>query len=77
MGDPTSHSGSAYKGKLLGDYQWPFTFTIPPMVDLTSASGARETFRVPPSFSERLTRVHIQYQLIARIRRGKFRIDSQ
>lgn len=77
MGDPAPHRGTTFSGRLIGDYQWPFSFSVPPNVEFNNASGNREMYRVPPSFSERLTRVHIQYQLIARIRRGRFRIDSQ
>ncbi|KAH8102043.1 hypothetical protein BXZ70DRAFT_999481 [Cristinia sonorae] len=77
MGDPGQRRGAPFNGKLLGRYRWPFTFKIPPYVEFAGSSGSNETFRVPPSFSERMTRVHIQYQLIAVIRRGKFRIDNQ
>ncbi|TCD64993.1 hypothetical protein EIP91_003360 [Steccherinum ochraceum] len=74
-GHPHPQAGIVFNGKLSGQFQWPFNLAIPPTVDLVSASGMQETFRIPPSFSERLTRIHIQYQLIARFRRGKFRVD--
>ncbi|CAL1710189.1 unnamed protein product [Somion occarium] len=80
MGDPSptaQSSSSKFSGKLRGDYSWPFSFTIPAHVTLANQSGTQETWRIPPSFSERLTRVHIQYQLICHLRRGKFRIDSK
>lgn len=80
MGDPSqgSQPGSPkFSGKLRGEYAWPFTMKIPAHVTLPSPSGVQESWRVPPSFSERLARVHIQYQLICHFRRGKFRVDSK
>jgi len=44
---------------------------------MKTPSSTEETWRVPPSFSERMTRVHIQYQIVAHIRRGRFRVDHQ
>lgn len=77
MGDPAATTSSEFTGRLYGHHQWPFTFAIPPNVEISNSNGPKEVYRTPPSFSERLTSVHIQYQLIVRIRRGKFRIDSQ
>ncbi|KAL4243374.1 hypothetical protein ABKN59_010865 [Abortiporus biennis] len=68
---------STFNGKLRGIFRWPFSFTLPANVSIKTPQGRAESFRVPPSFSERMSRVHIQYQLIVQIRRGKFRIDSQ
>lgn len=82
MGDPslTVPNPVKFRGKLLGSYQWPFTFTLPDTITLNGGDGPNReapAWRIPPSFSERLTRVHIQYQLTVFIRRGKLRIDSQ
>lgn len=78
--DPSSSpegSSSRPSAKLKGYFQWPFTLAVPATVILNNASGRPETWRTPPSFSERMTRVHIQYTVTVHVRRGKFRLDTQ
>ncbi|KAI0074262.1 hypothetical protein K474DRAFT_1601787 [Panus rudis PR-1116 ss-1] len=80
MGDPSNPVTNApvkYTGKLRGNYRWPFSISIPAHVTTRSADGGSEAWRIPPSFSERMSRIHIQYQIVCQLRRGKFRVDSK
>jgi len=84
MGDPRSstppETAPPYTEKLHGRYLWPFTFTLPRQITLSSnsvSSSAEKTFYLPPSFLERNTRVSVQYDIYAHIRRGKFRPNSK
>ena len=79
MGDPRSPTTTSvkFKGKLFGSYHWPFSFTFPSTIIVRCSSGETTTWHIPPSFSERLTRGHIQYQLFAHIRRGRLHVDSR
>lgn len=63
--------------KLRGSHAWPFSLELPRLVNLRFAGGELKEYHLPPSFSERLARVHIQYQLVALVRRGKLRINSR
>ncbi|KAL6304660.1 hypothetical protein BKA93DRAFT_825556 [Sparassis latifolia] len=63
-------------GKLRGMHAWTFSLTMPPHVTLNLGGGSSKAYRLPPSFSERMARVHIQYRLNVRVRRGRFRVDS-
>ncbi|KAH9925011.1 uncharacterized protein BXZ73DRAFT_50171 [Epithele typhae] len=60
----------------VGVHTWPFSIRLPPRCEIKSATGALEAFALPASFSERMARVHIQYQLIATVHRRRFRVDS-
>jgi len=85
MGDPSnpstpSSSVSRYSGKLFGVYHWPFSFTLPQEVilpDVNGAGNARQAFRLPQTFLERLTQPSIHYELIVHIIRSKFRVDTK
>ncbi|GBE83344.1 hypothetical protein SCP_0503920 [Sparassis crispa] len=63
-------------GRLRGMHAWTFSLTMPPHVTLNLGGGSSKAYRLPPSFSERMARVHIQYRLNVRVRRGRFRVDS-
>lgn len=81
MGDPGSSTSSVttapHTEKLNGNYSWPFAFMLSRDVTLMSNSpGApSQTSHFPPTFLEKNTRVSIQYDISALIRRGKFRSD--
>jgi hypothetical protein len=83
MGDPrllTTETVAPYREKLHGHYSWPFTLTLPRQVTLpddTNSSNIARTFFLPPTFLERNTKVSVQYDIHAHIRRGKFRTDSK
>ncbi|RPD60671.1 hypothetical protein L226DRAFT_473994 [Lentinus tigrinus ALCF2SS1-7] len=71
-----SSSQDSNSGTLVGQFDWPFALTLPRQCQCRSSSGDMETYPLPGSFSERLARVHIQYQVIATVHRSRFRVDS-
>jgi hypothetical protein len=84
MGDPrspsTSHTIAPYTEKFYGHYSWPFTLTLPLEITCSSnasSSNSVETCYLPMTFLERNTKVSVQYDICAHIRRGKFRPDSK
>ncbi|KAI0695078.1 hypothetical protein C8T65DRAFT_666111 [Cerioporus squamosus] len=74
--EPSSSQGSNSSGTLAGHFDWPFVLTLPSQCQCKSPNGDTQTYPLPGSFSERLARVHIQYQLIATVHRTRFRVDS-
>ncbi|KAJ2993304.1 hypothetical protein NUW54_g7747 [Trametes sanguinea] len=44
--------------------------------ELKSSNGSLNHYPLPASFSERLARVHIQYQIVVTVHRSRFRVDS-
>ncbi|TBU30407.1 hypothetical protein BD311DRAFT_659291 [Dichomitus squalens] len=74
--EPSSPSGSQNASKLVGEHSWPFSLTLPPVCQVRLPTATAETFPLPGSFSERLARVHIQYQVIATVHRSRFRVDN-
>ncbi|KAI9060021.1 hypothetical protein FKP32DRAFT_1578831, partial [Trametes sanguinea] len=75
MPDPAESRTSA-SGKLVGEYSWPFSLTLPEQCELKSSNGSLDQYPLPASFSERLARVHIQYQIVVTVHRSRFRVDS-
>ncbi|KAH9848132.1 hypothetical protein C2E23DRAFT_941244 [Lenzites betulinus] len=63
-------------GKLFGEYTWPFSVTLPDHCTLKSPGVPEQQFSLPASFSERMARVHIQYQIVVTVHRSRFRVDS-
>ncbi|KAF7985707.1 hypothetical protein HWV62_2288 [Athelia sp. TMB] len=59
-----------------GSRSWPFSFAFPRHVTIASKSDS-QTFYLPPTFLERNTRVSVQYDIFAHVRRGRFRPDSK
>ncbi|KAI0704174.1 hypothetical protein C8T65DRAFT_654104 [Cerioporus squamosus] len=74
--EPSPSQGSNNSGTLAGHFDWPFVLTLPSQCQCKSPNGDTQTYPLPGSFSERLARVHIQYQLIATVHRTRFRVDS-
>lgn len=64
------------KDSSAGTRSWPFSLAFPRHATIASKSGP-QTFYLPPTFLERNSRVSVQYDLYAHIRRGKFRADSR
>ncbi|EMD36827.1 hypothetical protein CERSUDRAFT_83847 [Gelatoporia subvermispora B] len=81
MGLPTPTAGTTSSvksnGRLRGSFSWQFSLALPTVVDMKWRSGSSEPCSLPPSFSERMARVHIQYQLLASVRRGLFHVDAK
>ncbi|KAM5546092.1 hypothetical protein V8D89_000218 [Ganoderma adspersum] len=77
---PSSESSSGNTGhsdsKLVGEHSWPYLLNLPNVCQVQSRNGSMETFPLPASFSERMARVHIQYQVIVTVHRSRFRVDS-
>lgn len=77
---PSSESSSGSTGhndsKLVGEHSWPYLLSLPNVCQVQSRNGSMETFPLPASFSERMARVHIQYQVIVTVHRSRFRVDS-
>lgn len=64
------------KDKPAGSQSWPFSLVFPRQVTVTDKAGSQTSF-LPPTFLERNTRVSVQYDLFAHVRRGRFRSDSR
>ena len=74
--EPSSGGTSNADSKLVGEHSWPFLLNLPNACQVQSRNGSTETFALPASFSERMARVHIQYQVIVTVHRSRFRVDS-
>ncbi|KAI0635876.1 hypothetical protein C8Q77DRAFT_1155628 [Trametes polyzona] len=80
---PTSPNGSLLKrGRLKGQFDWPFSFRLPKGVSILSGIGTdsdaeRVNYRLPPSFSDEQSNVHVQYSLVLRVNRGGFKTGSK
>ena len=73
----SSQIGRQNGSRLVGEHSWPFSLTLPSVCQVRLPNATMETFSLPASFSERLARVHIQYQVIATVHRSRFRVDSR
>ncbi|EIW53242.1 uncharacterized protein TRAVEDRAFT_134054 [Trametes versicolor FP-101664 SS1] len=71
-----SSQSTANPGKLSGEHSWPFSLTLPESCLLKSPNGLDQSYSLPASFSERMARVHIQYQIVVTVHRSRFRVDS-
>ncbi|KAI1792706.1 hypothetical protein LXA43DRAFT_311003 [Ganoderma leucocontextum] len=74
--ESSSGSASHNDSKLVGEHSWPFLLNLPNVCQLPSRNGSMEAFPLPASFSERMARNHIQYQVIVTVHRSRFRVDS-
>ncbi|KAI0672161.1 hypothetical protein C8Q78DRAFT_730210 [Trametes maxima] len=72
----STSSRSSTTGKLSGEHSWPFSLLLPDQCQLKSPNGTPQFYPLPASFSERMARVHIQYQIVVTIHRSRFRVDS-
>lgn len=73
---PSSTPSNSNATRLVGHYTWPFSLTLPTHCQLKASNGETRTHRLPSSFSERMARVHIQYQILVTVHRSRFRVDS-
>ncbi|KAJ6498815.1 hypothetical protein C8R45DRAFT_897469 [Mycena sanguinolenta] len=72
-GDPQAPQNSGKSVlKLQGDYQWPFSITLP-----TTLTKDGETYRLPHTFLDRLASFSVRYAAEMRIVRGKLRPDDK
>ncbi|KAI0634594.1 hypothetical protein C8Q77DRAFT_768334 [Trametes polyzona] len=71
-----SPSSSTHPGKLRGAYSWPYSISLPEYCVLKSSNRVNQQYPLPASFSERMARVHIQYQIVVTVHRSRFRVDS-
>jgi hypothetical protein len=56
---------------------FPFSFKIPSMVQLMDlATNTQVMYKLPQSFTDRLTTISVSYKLCVHIRRGRFRPDD-
>ncbi len=69
------------RGKLKGHYDWPYSVRLPKGVSILSAildsRAERTNYRLPPSFSDEQSNVHVQYMLVVRVNRGGFKSGSK
>ncbi|TFK94068.1 hypothetical protein K466DRAFT_477317 [Polyporus arcularius HHB13444] len=61
-----------------GQHEWPYSFHLPKGVSILSSvdmegQSQRQTYRLPPSFSDLQSDVHVEYSLVVRVSRGGFR----
>ena len=73
---PSDPSSSQAGSESAGSHTWPFSLTLPNECQIKPPNGPPQTFPLPASFSERMARVHIQYQLVVTVHRKRFRVDS-
>ncbi|KZT35957.1 hypothetical protein SISSUDRAFT_106897 [Sistotremastrum suecicum HHB10207 ss-3] len=69
----TNTSGEKSKGKLKGQYSFPFRIKLPLTVDVLTAPNLTETFPVPSHFVERRAEISLNYTLTANLSYGLFR----
>ncbi|KAH9481702.1 hypothetical protein JR316_0006229 [Psilocybe cubensis] len=67
-----SSQPSKVKGKLQGDYMWPFSIELPNQV-----VWGGKTFSLPQTFYERHARASITYEVSLQLSRGKLRADHR
>lgn len=65
-----------------GQHEWPYSFHLPKGVNILSSidmegQPQRQSYRLPPSFSDPGSKVHIEYSLVVRVVRGGFRSGSK
>ncbi|KAJ7230416.1 hypothetical protein GGX14DRAFT_583168 [Mycena pura] len=77
MGDPRAPvaSGDKWEDKLQGEYNWPFSIKIPQFTTDSSTADS-EQFRLPHSYTERLSKGGIDYYVGLHIHRAKLRVDD-
>ncbi|KAI0052246.1 hypothetical protein FA95DRAFT_1569344 [Auriscalpium vulgare] len=63
-------------GKLHGTHSWPFAIALPREVTLGNSMRSAHTFCLPPRFSEPHSFVHIDYRIVATVKRHKFAVNS-
>ncbi|KJA16445.1 hypothetical protein HYPSUDRAFT_207041 [Hypholoma sublateritium FD-334 SS-4] len=67
-----------FKGKLHGEYVWPFAIALPQKVDMPLIGQvALGSFAPPQTFSERNIYATVYYKISVRIVRGSFRSDRR
>lgn len=67
-----SSQSSKLKGKLQGEYTWPFSIDLPRQVVLGG-----KAFSLPQTFYERHARASITYEVSLQLARGKLRTDHR
>ncbi|KAJ6507885.1 hypothetical protein C8R47DRAFT_60614 [Mycena vitilis] len=73
-------AGPQFNGKLSGDYQWPFSISLPTEVTIPNPAGkpgAMQTYRLPQTFLERTIRASLYYEICVHIARSTFRVDNK
>ncbi|KAI0091104.1 hypothetical protein BDY19DRAFT_1067684 [Irpex rosettiformis] len=66
-------SGNPPNGKM----SWPFTIPIPTEVDVADKPKAKaESYRLPPTFSERASPAYIDYKLVITVKRSALRVNQ-
>lgn len=72
-----SHRFSRHAGKLKGHHEWAFSFVLPKGVSILSQIDKegleRKKFRLPPSVSDDINGVYVQYYLEISVERSRFR----
>ncbi|TBU50446.1 hypothetical protein BD309DRAFT_1049067 [Dichomitus squalens] len=81
-GRSEASSVAARRGRLQGRYDWPYSFRLPKGVSIlssitTNAEVERQSYRLPPSFSDEHSNVIIQYSLVVCVDRGGLRKGSK
>ncbi|KAI0749321.1 hypothetical protein C8Q80DRAFT_1218531 [Daedaleopsis nitida] len=70
------------RGRLSGRHEWPYSFRLPKGISIltsitTDGHAERQTYRLPPGFSDAQSDVHVQYSLVVRVDRGGFRASRK
>jgi hypothetical protein len=68
---PDQGSGEATE-KIRGDCDFPFSFTLPRKISMDGSSACRP----PQTFTERESRVSVQYELTVKLEKGRLRSDA-
>lgn len=78
FGHVSSVPPARFSGRLLGQYTWPFSITLPKEVSVPCGKGKQpQMFALPQTFNERHAKGSINYEVSLRINRGKFQSDHR
>lgn len=68
--DDSSSSCSGSRGeRLKGRYEFPFTVELPREVKVKANGLLPRTYELPPSFSDRDSSAHVQYQITIKLKK--------
>ncbi|KIJ54730.1 hypothetical protein M422DRAFT_240812 [Sphaerobolus stellatus SS14] len=73
----TTGSDIRVSPKISGEFVWPFAIRLPDRVKINSALNDEITeYALPPTFISGSSSIQLQYKLLVKFRRGRFRVDA-
>ncbi|KIM40543.1 hypothetical protein M413DRAFT_445985 [Hebeloma cylindrosporum] len=76
MEEQTLWTPSGKESKLSGNHSWSFKFVLPKEVTVKESETKKESFRLPPSWTERASPAYIDYKIIVTLKRGFMRVNQ-